>query len=210
MTITIMFIVCAALLLWIIIGAKGWWWLKLPVIALTFYFGLAVWYSVDSYLGWPSVHNPPRRFMVNWVIVDEPRKGTNETGGIYLLLTKLPHPDDEKDKNKLEDCFKTLGYTGTKKAPRLFKVPYSRPLHKQMEKAKGMIRQGKIVIGEFDPSKGKFGGKGDGEGEGKGRPGQGKPGEGEEGEGKGYMGDNEGLGHFKFYQLPPPKFPNKT
>jgi hypothetical protein len=72
-----------------------------------------------------------------------------------------------------------------------------------------MIKKGQVVIGEYDPAKGKFGGDGEGKGKGKGKGGKGKPGEGKEGKGKGYHGDNEGLGDFKFYQLPPPKFPDK-
>ncbi|GAG04751.1 unnamed protein product, partial [marine sediment metagenome] len=96
---TMAFILCASLLLWIIIGAKGWWLVKVPVIAMTLYFGLAVWYSVDSYLGWPSTHDPPRKFQVHWIVVNEPPKTAPNTGAIYLMLTKVPHPDDEKPKN---------------------------------------------------------------------------------------------------------------
>jgi hypothetical protein len=209
--ITIMFVVCASLLLWAIIGCRGHWWIKAPVTVLTLYFGLAVWYSVGSYVGWPSSYDPPRKFILNWVIVEEPRKGTDDSGVIYLLVTKLPHPDDKKQIDPFwKKCFKTLGYAGSKKSPRLHKVPYSRPLHKQMSKAKGMIKKGQMVIGEFDPNaKSKFSGDGDGKGKGNGDGKKGRPGKEGDGDGKGYMGDNEGLGDFKFYQLPPPKFPDK-
>jgi len=203
---TAMFVICASLLLWIIIGAKGWWWLKLPVIALTLYFGVAVWYSVDSYLGWPSKHDPPRLFQVNWVIVDEPAKGTSDPGAIYVLLTKLDHPDDKKQaESSWSKYLSILGYVGSKDSPRLYQVPYSRPLHEKMAKVQGMLMKGKFVMGEFTKGKGMGQpGNGDGEGDGKGN-GKGEGEDGKKGKGKGYRGDNWGMGDWHFYQLPPPK-----
>ena len=203
---TAAFVLCASLLLWIIIGARGWWWIKLPVIALTLYFGLAVWYSVDSYMGWPSKHDPPRRFQVHWVIVDEPVKGSKDPGAIYVMLTQMPHPDDEKIELSWKRYVTILGYSGRERSPRLYQVPYTRPLHQQMAKIQGMLMKGQVVVGEFTPGKG-MGQPDDGEGkpgEGNGQ-GKGKGKDGKAGKGRGYRGDNWGMGDWKFYQLPPPK-----
>ena len=82
---SVMFILFAVLILWSIIGARGWWWLKVPVIAGTLYFGLAVWYSVDSHLGWATYHDPPRKFMVEWMVVDEPDNGSSRGHGWHNL-----------------------------------------------------------------------------------------------------------------------------
>jgi len=205
-----MFLICAALLLWIIIGARGWWLCKLPVIAGTLYFAAVVWYSVDSYLGWPSQHHPPRKFQLHWAMVDEPMKGEEEQGGIYLWLTKMRHEDDQKAVKSWEPYVSWLGYEQVK-SPRVYRVPYNRELHKQMAKAQSMLKKGQKVIGEFAPGKqGKFG---DGKGKGKGKGGDGDGKGGKEGEGKpggqGYRGDNRGLGDWKFYRFPPPKLPEK-
>jgi len=207
--ITAMFVVMAVLLLWIIIGARGWWLLKVPVIAATLYFGIVVWYSVDSYLGWPSTQYPPRKFQLHWAIVDEPAKGSQETGSIYLWLSKMKHDDDKKNEKSWEKYFTWLGYEQDPRNPRVYVVPYTRPLHEQMQKAQGMLKKGQKVIGEFAPGKGgKLGGEGKGKGKGKG-DGQGKPGNGKKGQGAGYDGDNKGLGDWRFYEFPPPKYPEK-
>jgi len=207
----IMFLICAALLLWVIIGARGWWWCKLPVIAGTLYFAAVVWYSVDSYLGWPSQEYPPSKFQLHWAIVDEPPKGSDDEGGIYLWLSKIRLKEEQTENWRVYVSW--LGYEKTGRVPRVHCVPYTRELHKQMQGAQGMLRKGQKVIGEFTPGRqGKFGdGKGKGKGKGGKGDGQGREG-GKEGKGggKGWFGDNWGLGDWKFYELPPPKFPEKN
>jgi hypothetical protein len=206
---TMMFVIFSTLLLWIVIGAKGWWLLKLPVIAATLYFGIAVWYSVDSYLGWPSTQYPPRQFQLHWALVNEPAKGGNDPGGIYLWLSKMKHEDDKKIEKTWEKWFTWLGYEQDTQSPRVYIVPYSRPLHEQMQKAQEMLKKGRKIIGEFVPGEpGQVGEEGDGKGKGKGGKGKGN-GKGKEGQGTGYNGDNKGLGDWNFYELPPPKFPEK-
>lgn len=198
---TAMFVVVATLMLWVVIGSKGWWLLKMPVIMATVFFGLAVWYSVGSYLGWPSDHDPPRKFLIQGVIIKEPSKVDDDPGAIYLTLRQLPHPDDEKNEG---NWFEVLGYEGNERAPRLYQLPYSRQLHKSMTEVQKMLQKGKKVIGEFQ--RGELGAKGEGDGKGKGKSkGKGGKDKGKKGEG-GYGGDNIGLGDFIFYELPPPKF----
>ncbi len=207
---SVMFILFAVLILWSIIGARGWWWLKVPVIAGTLYFGLAVWYSVDSHLGWATYHDPPRKFMVEWMVVDEPDKVTGDPGSIHILLTKVDHPEDMDGITWKDQYLTIIGYRGNDEEPRLFVRPYSRGLHQAASQVAQMRRAKKKVVGEF--KNGKFGAEGEGDGQGRGE-GRGRatlnavP-DGA-GDGRGYGGDNQGLGDFMFYELPTPNYPPK-
>jgi hypothetical protein len=204
------FIICSCLLLWVIIGSRGWWWLKLPISAVTVYFGLAVWYSVGSYLGWATPGDPPRQFIMHWAVVDEPSKTDgDEKGAIFFLLTKLPHKEDDLANTWQDRWFNVLGYSGDNKEPKLYKRPYSRPLHRAANGAMRMRMEGKYVIGEFKGGKFAKAGDGDGDGDGEGEPGDGKGKKGKDGKGLGYGGDNDNMGDFAFYVLPPPNYPPK-
>ena len=212
MALPISFLICTCLLLWAIIGSRGWWWVKAPIMLGTVYFGLAVWFSVGSYLGWATPSDPPRKFLVHWVVVDEPSKTGDDEGAIFFLVTKLPHDDDAKRVTWQDRTLGVLGYTGDDTNPKLYQRPYSRPLHRAACKVKQMCMRGLPVIGEF--KQGKFGGpageKGDGEaGEGEPGEGKGKKGDGKEGKGRGHGGDNQNMGDFVFYVLPPPNYPPK-
>jgi len=209
---SVMFVLFAVLILWYIIGSRGWWWIKMPVIAGTLYFGLAVWYSVDSYLGWAAYHDPPRKFFVEWMVVDEPDKVTGDPGSIHIMLSKMEHAEDMDGITWQDDYLAIIGYQGNEEEPRLFVRPYSRGLHKAASKVNQLRKKGKKVVGEFKD--GKFGASGEG-GEGEGGLGTGRgrmtlnavpP---HDGKGKGYEGDNQGMGDFIFYELPTPNYQPK-
>ncbi len=210
--IPIAFLVASALLLWFIIGSRGQWMLKAACIACTMYFGLAVWNSVGSYLGWPTSQEPPSKFQLHWAIVQEPDKQADDPGVVYLWLRKIDQDDnaaDEAQELKEESWLSILGYSGNKEQPRCYRLPYTRPLHEQLKQAKRQLAQGKPVIGKFsgkgfDTSKQ---GKGKGKGKGKGGPpGGGKPGAGNA---HSYGSGHRDSGEFIFYNLPPPKYPDK-
>lgn len=210
--IPIAFIAASALLLWFIIGSRGQWTLKAICIACTMYFGLAVWHSVSSYLGWPTSQQPPSKFQLHWAIVKEPDKKTDDPGAVYLWLRRIESPDDVHGKPKPlqeKSWLSLLGYRGNTEQPRCYRLPYTRPLHEQLKQAKRQLAQGKPVIGQFS-GKG-FGVQRPGQAKAQGqRQGsrQGNP-AGSAGGGSSYGSGHRNSGEFIFYNLPPPKYPDK-
>lgn len=185
--IPIAFVVVVALMLWMIIGAKGKWAVKLAVILFVPALSIVIWRSLDSYLGWPTPEEPPSRSIFLWGAVREPNEKEGDEGEIFIWL--LPVKYKEQDKGD----YKIFEYEPEAREPRAYKVRYSRGLHEGLEEAKKMIGEGKTVF---------FGRAGDGS------AGDGPPGEGigdargRDGSGGFSHGDDE----FRFYDLPPSLF----
>lgn len=191
--IPITFIILVALLLWYVIGAKGKWFTKFILILLIPTFSFAIWKSLDSYLGWPTITDTPKKFLIVWVGIKEPNKKTGDNGAIFILLKSYNVKEGQNS------IYSILEYDHKPNEPRLHKLSYSRKLHEMMEKVIAMLKKGTPVIGEFN------------------KDGHGKPGF-MSGEKKSTAGSDKGSGYsgagreqvFRFYSLPPPKFPNKN
>jgi len=199
--IPISFVLVVAGLLWFVIYAKGWWWVKVIYMVIVLTFGVMIWNDIESYRGWPTAEQTPQRFVLLWADVHEPEPKTGFEGTIYVWLVRY-------EINPTKPSF--FDYRPETDEPRAYKLPYSRKAHEQMEKAKGMIKDGKIVIMERR----------------KGKPGFGKPGEGGDEPGESEKDGNRGRldrsggnrgGHeakpydeFFFYQMPPPAMPEKS
>jgi hypothetical protein len=181
------FLVVIAIGLWTFIHLKGKWWIKLPIVVGSTSFVIAVWASLASYRGWPTATKTPEKFVLLWGEVREPNRQIGDDGAIFLWVV---HYSPTKTKPNL------FQYSPRPGEPRAHKVPYSRKLHQQIEEAKELIKQGRGVVMEHEP-----GGKEDGSG--KNRPG--KNGDGREGS------DGQGQEQeYRFYELPPPRPPNKN
>lgn len=200
------FVLLAAILLWGIIGSKGYWWLKLCAISFVMFFGVSLWYSMNTYLGWPSRAEMPPKYMVYWAYVQEPSKRDNDEGAIFFMVRHL-------EEDKKNDALYALQYQGNNKDPRLYRLEYTRDLHQQVNQMLAGIKKGQVFIGGKNAPKGQ--GQGQGKGKGNGKEGQGR------GHGPGYKGEGKGNGKngaFSFsyrsrdqyiYPLPPPKIPDK-
>lgn len=191
------FILLAAVLCLLLIGSRWKWWQKLALILIVPSFGLIVWSSIESYKGWPTGGDPPDRSLIHWVLIREPDPSHNDPGAIYVWLSPL----DEKTASRLNP----LDYDSPPGDPRAYKLPYSRSLHKGMQRAKGMISQGRPVVLDLR-GKGQGGGDGDGEGEGDGSDAEGGP--------NGHGGPpgyryGEDRTDFKIYELPQAHPPRK-
>lgn len=114
------FVILAALLLWLLAAQRGRWPVKLALIVAVPAFGFAIWHSADSLKGWPTGTKPPKTATFVWGVVVEPDPQTGDRGAIYLWLA--------------------AGDT-----PRAYRLPYSRPLHKQVEQAKTLTKRGTTV-----------------------------------------------------------------
>lgn len=201
--IPIAFAIMSAILLWFIIGAKGNWLLKAFVIAITLCFSLAMWNSLEGIQGFPTKDELPSKFLLHWAVVEEGNKENKDPGSIFLWIKNI----GEKENDSLNLLPKNGDY-----GPRVYKIPYSRKTHEQIQKALEGIKKGKRFIGE-NKGKGELGDAGEGE-KGKGKFGQGKAGKGS----KGYPnGKKQGHGEFDFsqeqdivfHELPPALLPPK-
>ncbi len=189
--IPIAFIVLATLFLWYIIGAKGHWLFKSALIVVSLFTSLFLWKSTEDIAGWPTVHKLPEKFQIFWTIAKEPKFNKSDSGAIYIFAQDLM-PNDEFKLHSAEN------------EPRLYKLPYSKEAHKQVDEIQKALKAGKPFFAGSKYGKGDGQGKGDGKGNGKGK-----------GDGKG-KGEGKGSGSFSkeqvfmIYELPPPKFPEKT
>lgn len=128
MTIAVAFALLVALLLWLIVGARGYWPVKLALIVALPIFALFVWRALDSYKGYPAAFEPPNDSVLLASVVREPSDG--EKGAVWLWLVPLG-----------EDV-PLLGYKPGEGEPRAYRLPYSRPLHEQVDKGTAIRRRG--------------------------------------------------------------------
>jgi len=189
-----------AAVFWVIRDSKQIW-LRVLIISGFFSFCVTLAMSLDSIMGW-SAHprSMPETVTLLSVSIREPNKALQIPGNIYLMIE---HPPTRHNL-----FLRTFGYNAIVAEPRLFKLPYSRELHEELQKnVIPRLQAGQKVTGKL--SKGK--GKGDGKGE---------PGDGEPGDGKGRGGKGKGKGQkgggsdslevpWVFHVLPPSAFLRK-
>jgi hypothetical protein len=206
--IPIAFILLAAIGLWLLIFAKGWWILKIFFMTLCLYFSIAVWLSLSQLSGWPSSSVLPEKFLINGIAVQEPSlTNPNDKGNIYIWATEL---DNDFKAKKTEISSWLMPFVSKKRPsePRAYRLPYTDEMKEQLSQVSKMMKAGKPVVGERNKLTGKGEGEGDGQGKGQGGKGQGGNGKGQ-GQGKGKGGSMSQEQDFMFYELPPPKFPEK-
>jgi len=197
MGIAIGFVLIAALVLWFVIGAKGNWISKAAMILLSLYFCLSVGLSVNEFMGWPTDDQLPSKFLLHWAVIKEPDVKSGDEGSIYIWVRPISEPEPKVEHKEWNDYL--LSFYDGKSQPRAYRIPYSRPLHEETQKAISLLLKGVGVGGTS--------GEGEGEGEGEGKE------AGKEGQGTGKTGDGgrslTNNGGIEFHKLPPPKLPDK-
>ena len=123
--IAIAFGLLGGLLLWFVIGSRGSWWLKLGAIVVTSAFTFAVWDALDTFSGWPTDATPPARALLLSSEVDEPH-------AIYVWVIGYDRGD-------------ALGYRPRDVEPRGYRLPYSRALHAEIDRANALAKLGRRV-----------------------------------------------------------------
>src|SRR3984957_6844990 len=125
----------AAILLWITIGIRGKWWIKLLAMFVTLLVGLEMWRSLDSYVGYFKTADlgslTDKRATLFWARVDEPDGNGSDQGAIYMWM----HLEGGNDKS----WWFANPSVGT--LPQVFKFSYSREFHKAIVSALGKIRE---------------------------------------------------------------------
>jgi len=193
------FVIFSAMALWIIIGSKGHWLLKMAFITIAYYFSLCLWNSLGDLQGWPTHKDLPDKFEVKWIGVKEPNRKTKDKGAIYVWIR-----DINPEKTVSESYYLKFHYKELEEEPRLHKLPYSRMLHEQAMQIQNLIKQGESFFGQM--KKGGIEGEGKGEGKGKGNKDNGREGKGGK---KGEGGDLSQRQDPIFHRLPSPILPEK-
>lgn len=177
------------LLLWLLIGTKGYWILKMFVIAFSLYFFACLWASLNGLLGWPTEETiVNKKIQLLWIDVKEPNKSTNNNGAIYVWVKHLSPVQTANrfikfHKQSVDD-------------PRAYKLKYSREMHKQAIQTMQKIAKGEKVYGEMQ----------EGEGQGQGQKSEKNVKDGKDGKDQGSLSQEQEM---MFHQLPPPYFPVK-
>ena len=195
LAIPLAFIALAAIACWYAISAKGKWWPKLLLIVIIPAFGIVAWYSMTSYLGWPTSQSLSGKVLLLWADIHEPDPRTGEPGAIYIWL--VPVEEEQIGSPGV------MAYRPSDQEPRAYRLRYSRKAHEQLFKAQQKRRKGKPVILEFAK-----------EGEDTGSGSESGSSEDSEttsqnGAHRGYQGYEGNDQEFQMYDLPEPELPPK-
>lgn len=129
----LLFAVLSVILLWFLVGTKGKWQYKVPLIIIVPFLGFLTHQIPDTYRGWPTSSVPASTSTYIGGIVEEPDGSFK--GAIYLWL--IPARGGSSDHG--------LGYTSKNGEPRAYVVAYSRQLHKQVDAANSAVKKGGAV-----------------------------------------------------------------
>ena len=128
------FTLVTALLLWFVIGSRGKWFIKLPMIVLVPAFMIVVWFSLSSFSGWPTIQSPPKAALYVYGYAIEPDPNQNIGGAIYVWLVP------PKVHGGVFDYAPKTG------EPRSYKLPYSKQLEAQVQGANAAVAHGQQVV----------------------------------------------------------------
>jgi len=107
--------------------------LKIITVTYLFLISSAVYFSFETYKGWPT-QQPIKKAYLAAVEIIQPTK--ESSGAIYLWVY-----DAERDMNMLQSIF---GYNDTK-APRSYVIPYSQKSSDEFSDAKKKLEEGMVV-----------------------------------------------------------------
>ncbi len=177
------YLLLCTIIMWFIAGIpKGNYKTKLVIIFVTQFYCLMLWTSLQTFTGWPTSQAPTEKFLVQWVMVEEPSKKQDKKGAIYFWVKDISGKETDS-------LLTLLGYHAESGEPRAHKFPYTKEMHEQADKIQGMLKKGEAVVGQT--VKGKPGLKGKGDGDKK---------------GDGSLSNEQ---EYEFHKLPPAKLPRK-
>lgn len=143
------YICLSSILAWVLIQHSSRVVIKAILVASVVWYGLGLYYSTFSFMGWPVSQTVPTGSRVLAIRIQEPNPKVNSPGAIYLWLSTNPVKKDFTLADVL-DPRKVFFYYGEKE-PRAYKLLYSRKFHKSIIRAsrkKSKTPGGFIVTGK--------------------------------------------------------------
>jgi len=122
----IAFIMITAVLLFFLISSQIHVLIKVVIIPIVLWYGLALFFTPDNLRGWPTDQPIPNDSRVISLLINEP--SVNSKGAIYLWVI------DQEFKKVILDPRNAFRYH-TSNTPRVYKLPYSKELHKRLIEA---------------------------------------------------------------------------
>ena len=138
------YVVLAALLLSINLWARVRWGIKAAAIVVTTGFFFITFVSINQLLGWPTDQQMPERFEMLYAVIQEPDPATRDPGAIYIWA--MVPPDGAPADRTRVDRQRTIAVEPGQ-MPRAYRLPYSRPLHKDIFVARQKVIDGVRQIG---------------------------------------------------------------
>lgn len=148
-TLTVTFVILAALLLWLCVDKKISKVLKGLMIAVVIWFGLALFYVPSNIMGWPVdiayKDMPDMGVILSWKII-EPSVNPPEAG-IYLWLVPKRYGEPEKSLYEIVLIDPRHAFTYTvKDTPRCYRLPYEKSEHEDLSKSARRARKAKGLL----------------------------------------------------------------
>ncbi len=122
--------------------------LKAAAVGAYFFLASSVYFSVDSFKGWPSVETIREEVQVVWIDVDE--RDTVDESSIYVWTRKKPNDDPRV----WYDPRHALEYFGELREPRAYRMPFTKEGAKFAKRAQRAIASGQKVMLEGEPEAG--------------------------------------------------------
>ncbi len=125
------YVIVALLLLSINLYSNWSWQVKAGSIIVTSLFYLVTYFSFPPILGWATEQNPPNKFRILSVHVEQPDKISGSEGAIYLWTTSIENLSSEAE-------------------PRAYKFAYSNDLHERVLQVRSKLNKSILQLGEFE------------------------------------------------------------
>ena len=144
---TISFIILFSLLLWLVIGLKGSWILKIAIITVALLFSSSTILTIENFYGWPATQPMPKEFRVYWALIEEPNESEKTEGALYFWA------ESTEIESSMSDIFNFMILKGNRmRGVRAYRLPYSDDMREITIKIVKKIMNGEVVIGTLEES----------------------------------------------------------
>lgn len=133
--ITTAFILLASVLLWILITSRTNVVIKAILISFVMWYGMVLYYTPSNLMGWgkpvETLDLMPDNSRILWFHVKEPDKIDKTPGAIFFTVVVHEQEDGTEITLNPKNAFVHRG----NREPRMYKLPYTRSLHKKILEA---------------------------------------------------------------------------
>jgi len=136
---TIAFVLLAAVLLWVVIAARGNIMVKMVLIPMTIWYGAALYFSVQNLMGWPTARSMPENSYILAYRIREPEPRNDYPGAIFLWVSTRS-PEYAENQSSFALIPKNVFMYRDSADPRAFRLPYSRQMHRELRQAREQMQ----------------------------------------------------------------------